>query len=104
MKLVIAVTSKEDAHTVSKALLTAGYMSTTTNSYGGFLEKENSMIFAGVDEKRVNDVIKIIGSSTKPSEENVPDDLKGGNFKLPSHIRIGGAVVFVLDVERFVRL
>lgn len=104
MKMVIAVTGKEDSHAVSKALLTAGYLCTMTNSCGGFLQKENAMIFAGVDEKRVNDVIKIIGNNTKISEENVPDDVINGDFKLPSHIRVGRAVVFVVDVERFVKL
>ncbi|NCC67690.1 MAG: transcriptional regulator [Clostridia bacterium] len=104
MKLLLAVINRSDAPTVSGALTKAGYPSTLTNSTGGFFNRDNCVLFAGVDDNRVQSVLKIIKDNTKSCIESVPKDVSIGNFKLPSQIKIGGAVVFVMDVEQFARL
>lgn len=104
MKLLIAIVSKEDAHAVTSAMSKEGYSSTIAEGVGGFLNKENRIVFAGVDDKRVSKVLEIMGRSTRPHEEAVPDSLNTGDFMLPSNIRVGGASVFVLDVDRLVKL
>ncbi len=104
MKLIIAVTNPLDAPAVSAAMSKAGHPFTSTNSTGGFLHKDNTIIFAGVDEKRVGGVLKILRENTKARDEDVSADINTGSFKLPSQIRVGGAVAFVLNVEQFVRL
>ncbi len=104
MKLIIAITNPSDAPAVSAAMSKAGHPFTTTNSTGGFLHKDNTILFAGVDEKRVGSVLKILRENTNAREEAVSSDINTGSFKLPPQIRVCGAVAFVLDVEQFIRL
>lgn len=104
MKLLIAIVSKADAPVVASALNKEGYPSTMTDGVGGFLNTENTLIFAGVEDKRVNAVLKIIGGNTQAREKSVPEGMEHGKFTLPDKIRVGGASVFVLDLDRFVKL
>lgn len=104
MKLLLVVINKSDAPVVSGALTRAGYSSTLTNSYGGFFNRDNCVLFAGVDDNRVQSVLKIIKENTKSCIESVPEDVSIGDFKLPSQIKIGGAVAFVIGVEQFIKL
>ncbi|MBS7403312.1 MAG: cyclic-di-AMP receptor [Oscillospiraceae bacterium] len=103
MKLVLSIISKTDAPVVVGALTKAGYPSTVTNSFGGFLNKENAILLSGVDDTKVSYVIGIIGENTSESVEQASRDTDGG-YKLPQQIRVGGASVFVLDIEQFIHL
>ena len=104
MKLLIAVTNKTDAPVVASALSMSGFHSTVTDSYGGFLKKENSIVFSVVDDIKVGAALKIVQAHTSESIEEVPSDFLLGNFKLPSQIKIGRAVAFVMDVQQFIKL
>lgn len=104
MKLLIAIVNNSDAPVVTSAMSREGYPSTVTHGMGGFLNKENAIIFAGVEDKRVNNVLGIIGKNTQVREESAPKDLDSGKFMLPDKIRVGGASVFLLEVDRFVKL
>lgn len=104
MKLVFAIINKLDVPAVTGALTKAGYSSTVTNSTGGFLNKENNILFAGVDDNRIQSALSIIGHNTHTREENVPGNVNMGGFMLPSKVKVGGAVVFVMDVDQFVKL
>ena len=104
MKLVFAIINKSDVSVVTSALTKAGYSSTITDSTGGFCNRENNVLFAGVDDNRVQNVLSIIGQNTHTREESVPENIKMGDFMLPSKVKVGGAVVFVMNVDQFVRL
>lgn len=104
MKLVFAIASKSDAPVVASAMTEAGYQCTVTGSYGGFLFKENAIILSAVDDAKVSAVIKIVSENTAETVADVSSAASSGNFKLPPSIRIGGAVIFVLAVEQFIRL
>ncbi|MGI5986488.1 MAG: hypothetical protein GXY01_02560 [Clostridiales bacterium] len=104
MKLLIAVTSKSDAPNVASAMSKAGYPSTIVDSYGGFLKQENAVIFSGIDDTKVGEVMKIVKDNTSGGMVEVPPDASFGDFKLPKRVKKGKAVVFVSDVEQFVRL
>ena len=94
---------KQIRRSVVTELTKAGYPSTATESTG-FYSRENVILFVGVADSRDQAVLKIIGDSTKSREESVPSEVSVGDFKLPSHIKVGGAVVFVLPVDQFVKL
>jgi len=83
---------------------TAGYHSTVTDSYGGFLKKENSIILSAIEDNKVNGALKIIQAHTSERIEDVPPDALLGNFKLPSQIKMGRAVVFTVDIDQFAKL
>jgi uncharacterized protein YaaQ len=104
MKIVFAIINNSDMSAVTGALTKAGYSSTVTNSNGGFFNRENSILFVGVDDNRVQSVLAIIKQHTHTTEVNVPENVKMGDFMLPSKVRVGGAVVFVMDVDQFVKL
>lgn len=104
MKLLIALTNKTDAPVVASAMSMAGYHSTVTDSYGGFLKKENAIILSAIDDTKVSAALKIIRENTSERIEDVPSDALLGNFKLPTQIKTGRAVVFTLDVDQFAKL
>ncbi len=109
MKLIVAIVSKEDAEKTVTALTKAEFRATRIDSVGGFLKEKNSTILIGVDKTKVDDVLKIIGKTAKSHrEELAPTPTMGGpgDFFIadPVEVSVGGAAVFVLDVDRFERL
>ena len=104
MKLLVAFINKTDAPVVASAMSMAGYHSTVTDSYGGFLKMENSMILSAIDDTKVSSALKIIRDNTSERIEDVPSDVLMGNFKLPTQIKTGRAVVFTLNVDQFAKL
>jgi uncharacterized protein YaaQ len=106
MKLVMAVVHADDAGGLTKALSQAGYGVTQAKSAGGFLRKQNTTIFAGVPERDVDRVIQIIRERCRSRTEQVsplPPVVEPGEVYMPypMEVEVGGATVFVIDVERF---
>lgn len=107
MKLVIAIVNREDANTVTHNLTRQGFYSTKLASSGGFLMAGNITLLVGVTEEKVQDVIDIIREHSHSRKQLIPasNDM-GINYisTLPVEVTVGGATVFVVDVERFERL
>lgn len=109
MKLLMTIVHERDSSKVSDSLLTAGYKFTKISTTGGFLRNGNATLMVGVEDEEVDTVVGLIRDSCKTREQYVslppPDVLPAGTF-IPSPIKVsvGGAVVFVVDVERFERL
>ncbi len=109
MKLVLAIISKEDAEKTVQALNKAEFRATRIDSVGGFLKEKNSTLLIGVEPGHVKDVLKIVGGNAKShSEQLTPTPTMGGpgDFFMadPVEVTVGGATVFVLDVDQFERL
>lgn len=108
MKLVITVVHDRDKSRITEALLREGFKFTKIGSTGGFLREGNVTLLIGVEEKDVERVLQVIGESCKTREQFVnvlpPDAAPVGTF-MPSPVKVlvGGAVTFVVDVERFER-
>ena len=108
MKLVITVVHDRDKNKITESLLKNDFKFTKIGSTGGFLREGNITLLIGVDEREVDRVLQIIGDSSKTREQFVnvlpPDAAPVGTF-MPSPVKVlvGGAVVFVVDVERFER-
>ena len=94
MKLIIAVVQSEDAPGLARALTENGFLFTRVSSRGGFLDRENTTFFLGVEEGRLDEAKGIIIERAETREVD-----HGG-----TPVEVGGAVVFVLDVEEFLRL
>jgi uncharacterized protein YaaQ len=106
MKMVMAIVHADDASGLVKALSQAGYGVTQTKSAGGFLRKQNATIFIGVPDRDVDRVVDIIRSRCHSRTEQVsplPPVVEPGEVYMPYpiEVEVGGATVFVLDVERF---
>jgi len=108
MKLVITVVHDRDKNKITESLLRNGFKFTKIGSTGGFLREGNVTLLIGVEKNEVDRVLQVIGDSCKTREQFVnvlpPDAAPVGTF-MPSPVKVlvGGAVVFVVDVERFER-
>ena len=104
-KLLIIIASDTDGDTLIEKLVQRGYPATKVSSTGGFLRRGNATIFSGVDAGEVDAVIALIRSECEARTEFLPAQaLPFPESILPSEpveVRTGGAIVFVVSVERF---
>lgn len=75
---------------------------------GGLLKKGNVTLMIGTDEKRVEEVIELIENTCGKRQNitcNVPElnisSVSAGYMMMPVNVELGGATIFVTDVERF---
>ena len=108
MKLVIAVAHDRDRSKITEGLLRNGFKFTKIGSTGGFLREGNVTLLIGAEDKDVDRVLGIIGDSCKTRKQFVnvlPPDAGPVGTIIPSPVEVlvGGAITFVVDVERFER-
>ncbi len=109
MKLVIAVVQGEDATQTVQALSSAGISVTKLASSGGFLQQGNATLMIGVDDDKVETAIELIRENCRERSQYMtpmPPMVEPGEFFMPYpvEVQVGGATVFVIDVERFEKL
>lgn len=104
MKLILAIVNKEDSNTVSTELTNGGFSVTKLATTGGFLMAGNMTLIIGTQADKVDEVIALIEKHSKKRTEVVPSTTSYGigvTTAYPVEVAVGGATVFVLDVERF---
>ena len=106
LKLVIIIASDSDAEKLTRKLVEQGYPATKVSSTGGFLHKGNATILSGVEANAVDGIVSMVRSECYARSEYVPVQTlpffgEGSVLQEPVEIRTGGAILFVLDVERF---
>ncbi len=94
MKLIIAVVQDEFSTKVVKALMENKYRATKLSSTGGFLKSGNTTLLIGVKDDEVDKVIDIIEKECKDKKV----------LKEQKEVTVGGANLFVLDMEDFKKL
>ncbi len=107
MKLITAIVNKDDSNAVQSGLTKEGYMVTRIATTGGFLLAGNVTFIVGVSDDKVDVVIGIISEQSKQRKVLVPPTSTYGMHAqtgAPLEVTMGGAVVFVQNVERFERL
>lgn len=106
-KLLIVIASDSDADSLIQKLVQRGYPATKVSSTGGFLRRGNATIFSGVDAEDVDNVVAIIRSECQARTEFLPAQALPFPESIypaePVEVRTGGAIVFVVGVERFER-
>ena len=106
MKLLIAIVNNDDAHFVNTALTSEGFNITKISSTGGFLMNGNSTFLIGIEEEHIDRALEVIKNHSKKREMNIPMTLPGNNGVFGASgasISVGGATVFIIDVEKYVR-
>jgi Uncharacterized protein conserved in bacteria len=104
MKLIFAVVNREDSNLVSSELTKAGYSVTKLATTGGFLLSGNITLIIGTQEEKVEKAIQIIEKYSQKRTEVVPSTEAYGTgvtTTYPVEVPVGGATIFVVDVERF---
>lgn len=107
MKLILAIISNDDSKACTAALNKSSFHVTRLATTGGFLSAGNTTLIIGCDDSEVQKAVDIIGNESKRRKEAIPSALAGdmGNLaSYPVEVEIGGATIFVLDVDQFKKL
>lgn len=108
MRLIVAIVQDYDCDRLLHAISSAGYGATRIASTGGFLRTGNTTVFMGVEDDQVDSCIEQIRGCCQGRVERAPDELvleiAEGNPAAVAEVTIGGAVVFVAVVSKFVRM
>jgi uncharacterized protein YaaQ len=109
MQLVVAIVHSDDAPGLLDALTKRSYRATRINTAGGFLKESNATILLGVQEEQVDDLLVTIQNNCQTRSQYInplPPVMEPGEFYMPYpvEVQIGGATVFVLEIDSFGRL
>ena len=107
MKLIFAIVSNDDSSRVSKELTKNRFSVTRLATTGGFLMAGNTTFLIGTDDDKVDEVISIIGKHSKKRIQMVPSSASYGvgmYTSFPVEVQVGGATIFVTNIERFEKL
>jgi len=97
LKLVLTIVRDDDAGEVIDALTQQGFYVTRLASTGGFLRLGNTVLISGIQDDELEQMLTVIEGHT---EIHVAPPVSDSEPKAsPSR-----AVVFVLDLQRVVRL
>ena len=106
MKLIIAIVQNEDAFILSDALNEEGYQVTKLSTMGGFLKLKNVTMLIGTEDDKVEKALEIMKNICKKRQQVVSTPVDASFMESPlttysASVEVGGATVFILDVERF---
>jgi uncharacterized protein YaaQ len=102
MKLIIAMVQDEDSEAAVRTLNEHGYRVTKLATTGGFLRRGNTTLLIGVEDAQVDDVLASLRQTCRRHIVFTTLVTETPTM-LPSsvvEVEVGGATVFVLDMER----
>ena len=109
MKLIIAIVQDEDASRLISQLMNEGYGVTKLATTGGFLRSGNTTLLVGVDDERYDGAMAVIEKVCKSRKQIAPSPspmsgTAGIYVPYPIEVMVGGATIFVMNVEHFVKI
>lgn len=109
MKLIIAIVQDEDASRLVSSLMNEGYGVTKLATTGGFLRAGNTTLLVGVDDDKYEGAMAIIDKVCKSRKQvaTSPSPVAGTTgvyVPYPIEVMVGGAIIFVLNVDKFVKI
>ncbi|WP_261663607.1 cyclic-di-AMP receptor [Deinococcus sp. Marseille-Q6407] len=107
--LVLAVIQDADVPKLMRALAQARLDVTRLSSSGGFLREGNTTLMIGVSRARLDELKDLISlncrTRSRMMSPAIPLAEQGeGLVTEPLEVEVGGAVLFVLGVQEFVKL
>ena len=108
MKLAVLVVHHRDKGRLTEALLRADFKFTTIGSSGGFLREGSVTLLIGVEEADLPTLREVVAQNSQRREQMVSVtafESAGTPAFAPNAVKvqIGGAVLFVIDVDSFER-
>lgn len=108
MKLAVCIVHNRDKGRVTDELVKAGFKFTIIGSTGGFLREGNTTYLIGVEESELGALQKVLAENSQSREQLVnvmPYEAAPPGAFIPNPVKVpvGGAVMFVMDVEHFFR-
>ena len=108
MTLIVAIVQDQDVNALMDALTEKKYRVTKLSSTGGFLKSGNTTLLIGVEDDKVNEVKELVDHNCKTREITtslLTVTMPGDTFvPYPLEVKVGGATLFVLNVEEFLRV
>ena len=109
MKMVIAIVQDKDVGKLLEWVTREGLRATRLASSGGFLRSGNTTLLFGVEEDRLEGLLSIIRETCHQREEMLTQvqPIMGSMdayIPFPIEVPVGGATVFVLDVEQCIKV
>ncbi|MCY6370267.1 cyclic-di-AMP receptor [Clostridium ganghwense] len=109
MKLVISIVQDDYAGELVDIITESGYMVTKLATTGGFLKKGNTTLIIGVKKEEVDKVISVIKDTCQKRKQVVttPSPVVGSTgvyIPYSVEVEVGGATIFVVDVDKFVKV
>lgn len=102
-RLLSAVIQEQDLENALSALTKLGFSVTHLPSTGGFLRRRNHTLLIGLSKGQERAAVEALSSSCKERVEYLSAPLEAGSmpFPTPIPVNIGGATIFVFEVERY---
>ncbi|MEX1022164.1 MAG: cyclic-di-AMP receptor [Dehalococcoidia bacterium] len=110
MKFCVIIVPASDGDRLLNRMAELRFPATRVGSTGGFLKRGSSTIFSALEEARVTDLVNLLHREFPEVVESMPaaslpfsDDLE----MTPSttiNVRVGGAVLFVMPLDRMERV
>ena len=108
MKLIICIVQDQDSGALMDELMDEGFRITKLASTGGFLKAGNTTLLTGVENDQVDQALKIIEENCKTRELTtslLTVTMPGDSYiPYPLEVKVGGATIFILDVEQHIKL
>ncbi len=108
MKLAVCIVHNRDKGRVNEELVKAGFKFTVIGSTGGFLREGNTTYLIGVEGDELSGLQKLLSTHCQSRKQlvnvmTVEAAPPGAFFPSPVEVPVGGAVMFVVNVEQFHR-
>lgn len=107
MKLIVAIINNDDSASVLNGLTQKGYSATKLSTSGSFLRAGNTTLLIGTEDEKIDEVIDVISEFSRKRTQVVsasPSFMTEGFVSRAVEVTVGGATVFVLDVDKFIKL
>lgn len=109
MKLIIAIVQDDYSSELVESINEKGFRVTKLATTGGFLKSGNTTLIIGVEKEKVDLVIDIIKKLCKTRKQVVAapspiTETTGMFVPYPVEVEVGGATVFVVDVDQFIKV
>jgi uncharacterized protein YaaQ len=108
MKLILAIVNNDDSQCASSALTREGFFVTKLSTTGGFLLVGNTTLLVGTEDSQVKRAVEILRKyCVTRNQVKKPDAAFGAgmnNYSLPEDVAVGGATVFILNVEDMMKM
>ncbi len=108
MKLVIGIINSDDANDLLAEITKASFQATKLSTSGGFLKLGNVTVLVGVEDDKVQEVVEIFKTCCSRRTQMIattPPYLGEGFVSAaPVQVTIGGATLFIIDVEKMIKL
>ncbi len=104
MKLVFAIVRNEDEKPLIRVLVEKEFSVTRISSSGGFLRSGNATLMIGVEDERLQDALELIKGASHRKTELITTYIPNAGIEsmpAPISVSVGGATVFVVDIESF---